>query len=200
MVTTPGGLIVPAGTDPFDPQGDMVDLANSMRSRLIYPTANATARDSLLAAITWTPSASEPLKVHRGDTGLIECNTAGSTWSTIGGTAQAWTAPAYASNWGNWGSGFQSVQVFRDPWGNVRIRGRVKRTGVTFTGAPGQILTLPSWAGSFGGQGRLLRCGTSNGMVQVQVVGTALSILTSGTWTIDVSSIELDGLSWEGAA
>ncbi|NKY08956.1 hypothetical protein [Cellulomonas hominis] len=67
MASTATGITVPAGGDPFDPQGDMVDLANSLRSRIAVPVVNATARTALLAAIDWTPTAAEPLRVWRGD-------------------------------------------------------------------------------------------------------------------------------------
>lgn len=80
MATTATGIEVPAGGDAFDPQGDMVDLANSLRSRIRVPVANGTARTSLLAAITWAPSALEPLRVWREDLGVEEMTTNGSTW------------------------------------------------------------------------------------------------------------------------
>jgi hypothetical protein len=67
MATTTEGLTVPTGGDAFDPQGDMVTLANGFQSRIVVPVANTTERASLLAAISWTPSAEEPLRVSRGD-------------------------------------------------------------------------------------------------------------------------------------
>lgn len=72
MATTASGLIVPAGSDPFDPQGDMVDLANSFRSRIRVPVANQTARDLLLSQIDWSPTGGQPLRVTRGDTAAHE--------------------------------------------------------------------------------------------------------------------------------
>lgn len=95
--TTAGGVRVPAGGDPFDPQGDMVELANSMRSRLIYPVANTTARAALLAALDWTPSTAEPLRVSRADAppGLeVETTTdGGTTWrTTVSGAVYAHAA------------------------------------------------------------------------------------------------------------
>lgn len=99
MATTPGGIVVPAGSDPFDPRGDMVDLANSMRSRLVYPVANATARDALLAALDWTPTANEPLKVDRADTGRIERND-GTAWKPLVPMLSSAKYRGDAPNWG----------------------------------------------------------------------------------------------------
>lgn len=67
MAQTELGIEVPAGSDAFDPQGDMVTLADSLRSRVIVPVPNVTARTALAAAIGWTPTAAEPLRVWRGD-------------------------------------------------------------------------------------------------------------------------------------
>jgi hypothetical protein len=110
--TTATGINVPAGGDPFDPHGDMVDLANSLRSRAIYPVANATARNALLTAIDWTPTANEPLKVDRADTGAIE-RTTGSGWYRVSERALA-----------------------------VLKSGRPAETGKTLAAGAGQVLDL----------------------------------------------------------
>jgi hypothetical protein len=87
MASTPTGISVPAGGDPFDPAGDMVKLANSLRSRIVVPVANVTARTALLAAISWTPSAVEPLRVSRADAPAgrrDELTYDGTNWRTVG--------------------------------------------------------------------------------------------------------------------
>lgn len=44
MATDAVGITVPAGSDEFDPQGDMVDMAASMWGMLVIPVANTTDR------------------------------------------------------------------------------------------------------------------------------------------------------------
>ena len=88
MATTPTGVTVPAGTDVFDPDGDMRDLATSLEGRIIVPVPNTAARDALAAALA--PSATEPLYVHRHDApagGRLEVTIDGLTWRSI------WSAP-----------------------------------------------------------------------------------------------------------
>ncbi|MBD7949582.1 hypothetical protein [Oerskovia rustica] len=89
MATTPTGLIVPAGTDVFDPDGDLRTLAGSLDGRLIVPVANTTARDALAAA--FTPSTAKPLLVYRSDAGTLECSVGGSgttAWTKLAGPRQ----------------------------------------------------------------------------------------------------------------
>ena len=86
MATNDLGVEIPAGTDAFDPQGDMVAQANSLRSRIIVPVANATERASLLGVIDWSPSQEEPLHVTRGDADPgreHEYTTNGTDWLAI---------------------------------------------------------------------------------------------------------------------
>lgn len=64
------GVEVPAGSDAFDPQGDMVELGASLAGRLVVPVANATARDALLAAVGATSDV--PLLAWRSDTRQVE--------------------------------------------------------------------------------------------------------------------------------
>ncbi|WP_282946938.1 hypothetical protein [Cellulomonas endometrii] len=91
MATTASGILVPAGSDPFDPAGDMVDLANSLRGRIAVPVPNATARDALLTAIDWTPTTSDPLVVRRGDTRIVEVYTGVTAgWQPDAGPGLSW--------------------------------------------------------------------------------------------------------------
>lgn len=86
MATNELGMTVPAGGDPFDPQGDMVTMADSLRSKVVVPVANTTERDALTAAISWTPTAEEPLRVSRGDADPgreLEYTIDGTTWSAL---------------------------------------------------------------------------------------------------------------------
>lgn len=88
MASTATGLVVPAATDDFVPQVDLVALAQSMRSRIIVPVPNASGRDTLVTAISWTPSTLEPLRVWREDLGIEEYTTNGSTWRPRGAFAE----------------------------------------------------------------------------------------------------------------
>ena len=75
MATNVLGLDVPAGSDPFDPAGDMSDLALSQAGRIVVPVANQAARNALHAALVSagkTPSGTTPLLVRRADTGCVE--------------------------------------------------------------------------------------------------------------------------------
>lgn len=86
MATNELGVTIPAGGDVFDPQGDMVSLANSLKSRVVVPVANTTERDALAAAISWTPTAEEPLRVSRGDADPgreLEYTTDGTNWFAL---------------------------------------------------------------------------------------------------------------------
>lgn len=99
MAVTATGIEVPAGSDPFDPAGDMVDLANSLRSRIVVPVANATERSALIAAIDWTPSSAEPLRVWRANAAVgwqEEITTDnGVTWLSVRAVADSgWVSPA----------------------------------------------------------------------------------------------------------
>ena len=85
MATTPTGLIVPAGTDVFDPDGDMRDLATSLEGRIIVPVANTTDRATLAAAVSPTPT--EPLYAHRIDAPAgreLERTLDGTNWRPVG--------------------------------------------------------------------------------------------------------------------
>lgn len=78
------GIEVPAGTDAFDPQNDMVELGASLEGRIIIPVANVAARTAL--ATTLGPTPAEPLYVHRADApaGLeTEYSTNGTTWRSV---------------------------------------------------------------------------------------------------------------------
>lgn len=100
MATTPTGLAVPAGTDPFDPDGDMRDLAASLEGRLVVPVPNVTARAALAAAVSPTPT--EPLYVHRQDApvgGRTEITEDGTNWRTLWTPDPTAQGLAGAANW-----------------------------------------------------------------------------------------------------
>ncbi|WP_263119286.1 hypothetical protein [Cellulomonas sp. RIT-PI-Y] len=81
--TTTGGIVVPAGIDPFDPQGDMVEMGESIDPTIIHIVTNLAARTQLAAALSPTPA--RPLYVHRQDTldaAHLESSTDGTTWAT----------------------------------------------------------------------------------------------------------------------
>lgn len=111
------GVEVPAGSDPFDPQGDMVEMANSFRSRIIVPVANATERSELLAAIDWTPSAAEPLRVWRANApagAQDEITTDnGVTWLSVQAVSDSgWVPPAtLPPTWDTNSASFRSRKI-----------------------------------------------------------------------------------------
>lgn len=87
--TTPTGITVPAGGDPFDPAGDIGQLAASLAPRTITPVANTTDRGRLvaeLAALGRAPSSTRPLYVHRTDATPgreLEYTTNGTSWASV---------------------------------------------------------------------------------------------------------------------
>lgn len=67
MALNAAGIEIPAGLDPFDPQGDMVELAASLAGRVVIPVVNATDRADVVSRLGWTPSPTRPLYVDRAD-------------------------------------------------------------------------------------------------------------------------------------
>ena len=91
MATNAAGIEIPAALDPFDPQGDMVELANSLGGLVIIPVPNITARDALVAGLGWTPTANRPLWVRRADAARlehVEVTVDGSTWASYSPTTR----------------------------------------------------------------------------------------------------------------
>lgn len=71
MATAANGVTVPAGSDAFNPQADMVTLNASAHGRLHILAANGTARAAQQTTCGWTPTTADPLVVLQTDTGLI---------------------------------------------------------------------------------------------------------------------------------
>ena len=140
MATTTTGTTVPAGGDAFDPQGSIVALANSLRSRIVVPVANVTARTALLSAIDWAPSAAEPLRVSRADAGsgrMLEVTTDGSAWTTLAEqTAPVSVAPA--SSWAVLAAGvapavrYEGARVVVEPGRMTRTSSLTIAAGTTY--------------------------------------------------------------------
>jgi len=83
VATSTTKITGPAGTDLFDPQGDMVTLAESAGPGLLVPVANLTERNALPGLIPRTPSAATPLRVWRENaapSSQIEYTIDGTTW------------------------------------------------------------------------------------------------------------------------
>lgn len=145
MVTTALGLNVPAGTDPFDPQVDIGDLATSLEGRVIVPVANVAARTALVAAVT--PSVAEPLYVFRADApaGLqLEMTTDGTAWAAM---TQGPFMP-YAATLVGFSPGTAGGAVNRTEWRRegmlVRVRYQfVFGTNGTIPGAGGVTVSVP---------------------------------------------------------
>lgn len=86
MVTLPTGLTVPQASDAYQPDADIRTLADSLAGKVIVPVANEAERAALVASLTWTPSPSRPLYVHRADAGTgleLEVTTSGTVWRTV---------------------------------------------------------------------------------------------------------------------
>lgn len=86
MARNPLDVEVPAGTDAFDPQGDMVELGDSLKGHVVIPAPNQAARLALLTSVG--SSADDPLIVRQGDTGVYWEHD-GTAWRALfgGGTA-----------------------------------------------------------------------------------------------------------------
>lgn len=92
--TTATGLAVPTGGDPHDPQGDIVELAVSLRTGTIVPAANQAARHAIgdrLVANGTPATATTPLFVWQSDTETLWLNN-GKVWRA----SSAWSTPAVA--------------------------------------------------------------------------------------------------------
>lgn len=88
MPITNTGLDVPAASDAFDPQVDIVALATSLNPRIVVPVANVSARTALAAALAPTPSA--PLFVFRADANPgngLEYTSDGTAWRALAPSA-----------------------------------------------------------------------------------------------------------------
>jgi len=84
MAVTPTGLVVPVGSEAFDPATDITDLATSLTGRIMVPVANVSARNALYAAVG--ASASKPLVVFRADAPpgqQVEYTTDNTTWRPV---------------------------------------------------------------------------------------------------------------------
>ncbi|WP_087507935.1 hypothetical protein [Cellulomonas iranensis] len=102
------GVEVPAGTDAFDPQGDMVELGGSLAGRVVVPVTNVADRAQVAAALSPTPAT--PLYVHRADApvGLeLERTIDGTTWVAVGGPSymQIRQTAVVARSAGQWTQG-----------------------------------------------------------------------------------------------
>lgn len=129
---TATGLAVPTGGDPFDPQGDIVELATSITPNSVIPVVNATAQEALLAALTATgagPTASRPVRLHRLDLEAI-LSTDGSTWRALTGSTLIAAIPTGATFGAGGGTlGITSgVDVPARPW--------PQRVALHFSGLP----------------------------------------------------------------
>lgn len=158
MATSATKITVPAGTDLFDPQGDMVDLAESAGPGLIIPVANTTERNALPGLISWTPSAALPLRVWRANaspSSQLEYTTYGTTWRAVV------AAPPYvvANRTTDLGvatapSGDGTVVTW-----NILESDRISYSGGTFTVSDAGVYHLAvvlDWEGATGGD-RLCR-------------------------------------------
>jgi hypothetical protein len=165
MALTPIGLNVPAGTDAFDPQVDLGDLATSLIGRTVVPVANLTARAALATAVG--PTASKPLVVFRADAPIykaIEYTTNGSTWYALAELAtlpDSVTVVGSSSNIIVATSGFTNLPadlfttltLTRPAWVFVAFSGWLVKTaasdlraGVNITGATTSAESDPTWS------------------------------------------------------
>lgn len=95
------GLEVPAGTDMFDPDGDMRALGISLMGRVIIPVANTAEKDALATLLNPTPA--NPLYVHRADAPVFArlewTDDGGTTWRGIYGGAVGWVDCPKVAGW-----------------------------------------------------------------------------------------------------
>jgi len=129
MATNANGVAQPAGSDGFDPQGDMVLTVGSLHGRISILAANATARAALTSTCGWAPTATEPLVVLQTDTHDI--------WLYNG---TAWFRPGRAV----FGGSERAYVGTNPPAGTEIITQSFRFTGTT-VGAGGQLtVTLPT--------------------------------------------------------
>jgi len=129
MPLTDTGLVVPAATDAFDPQGDLVDLANSTTGRIIVPVANVAARTALAGKVL--PTTGKPLFVYRADAAPgreLEYSTDGTTWTPVTAGDSGPQTPTLTNGWGPYGSPYQ-VPTVQKINGVVHFSGMFKSTG-----------------------------------------------------------------------
>lgn len=157
------GVEVPAGSDTFDPQGDMVELADSLAGRIALPVANDSARNALAALLS--PSTSEPLVV-RYPSGLVQSTVDGTTWRNEAFPASTGTITTTA----NWtGNLVYSVA----PGGTITITGEPVRVGNASATVAGVVASggvpanLRPWSTIYG------RAYASNGRSYHAVISTA---------------------------
>lgn len=140
MATTSTKVTVPAGTDLFDPQGDMVDLAESLGPLVTITVANTTERNALPGLITWTPSTSQPLRVWRANATPgqeVEYTTDGTTWKVLRAWEDTgWIVPTLTNSW----SSISSIYSMR----YRRMNGIVYLRGMCSGGSATPIMTLPT--------------------------------------------------------
>ncbi len=154
------GVEVPAGTDAFDPQGDMVQLADSLSGRVIVPVTNAAARQALLASEG--SSEDDPLLVAQQDDGAYMQHD-GTRWTRFASVdmdvpfaldppwnARPGTAPAVTRRGGRWLLSVAFVNagagLFQAAWTKVGVLPAAARA------TPGQAFY--GSAGTFGAIGR----------------------------------------------
>jgi len=129
MPITDTGLVVPAATDAFDPQGDMVDLANSTTGRIVVPVANVAERTALAGKVA--PTLGRPLLVFRADAPAgrnLEYSTDGTTWTVVPAGDSGVQTPTLINGWTAYGSPYQ-VPVVQKVGGIVYIDGMFRSTG-----------------------------------------------------------------------
>lgn len=144
MATSTTGIAVPAAGDPFDPDGDMREMAASLDTRTIVPVPNEAARTALVSALVAAgrgPNGSRPLYVDRADApaGLrLEVTYNGTTWAPYAAGDTGWV-PCVNS------SGFISTGLYLRKIGLVvHVRGQVTPAADgSFTSAFKSIAALP---------------------------------------------------------
>lgn len=150
MATTASGIVVPAVLDAFDPQGDMVDLATSLRSQITIPVPNTAARTALVAAVGWVPSAAEPLHVWRADAlpGRQHEYTidGGTSWQVMPSMAWKSYTPTVGGFAVGTGGSAKSETIWRYEGGHVRLRFAFVfgTSGATFPTLPNFSLPVPA--------------------------------------------------------
>ena len=135
--STWNSITVPAGTDLYNIAADLKTMAES--ATVIIPVANTTARAAVAAATT--PSATNPLYVHRADapTGAeLEVSEDGTNWSTILAGPTSTTTVTMTSGWVEAYSG-SAGKIYRDG-GWAWLEGIVART----SGSSLTIGTIPA--------------------------------------------------------
>lgn len=156
-----------------DYAGDVDVPAGSNFARIIvYKTSASSAYGFDLAGVYFQPTVPRSLE----------------SWTLVNAAGGA--APAFATGWGNLGSGYQAVRFFKDPDGFVKVEGLANRTSGTGT----TIFQLP--AGYRPTAVRAFPCLANGAIAQVEVRTNGDVVQASGVGA-NPTNVSFEGIRFD---